>query len=397
MHIVLVSPLNWSFPTALSKIENHTISVFHSDEESLSSLMLDETPDLVFLGGFNLANDNYFDKVVAMSIANPTWLVVPFLQDSDFTYVLRAMRKGIREILASQTKEEIDYIISRAQAHATRREQMSERRKELVKTKKPVTRVGIVSAKGGDGGSAITANIATSISQNKNIRVVLLDLSMELGDLDLYLIPHKPIDNLIGILSAIDRLDNTLLKIMIHHCSDNLDFIAAPDTMEDVFKITASGIERLIDFLSVHYDFVIIDMGTGLNPIIMRIWTKINKFILVSTLSVGSARRAAQIISLRSKINSGDSKSNVLLNKVGFDSDIPQSDYEAAIGQKIWKAIPYDVDIDAAILAGSSLVKTKKHSKFTRAVTDIASEMTDISNNVSHGFMESLWTTFKNK
>jgi Flp pilus assembly CpaE family ATPase len=129
----------------------------------------------------------------------------------------------------------------------------------------------------------------------------------------------------------------------------------------------------------------------------MRVWTKMDKFILVSTLSVGSARRAAQIISLRSKINSGDTKSNVLLNKVGSDSDIPQSDYEAAIGQKIWKATPYDVDIDAAILAGSSLVETKKHSKFTRAVTGIVSEMTDISNNVSQGFMESLWTTFKKK
>ena len=396
MHIALVSPPNWNFPIGLSKIEDHTVFLSHLNAESLASLKLDGNPDLVFLGGFDSSNDGYFDTIVALSIANPTWLIVPFLQGGDFAHVLRAMRKGIREILTSLAKEEISYIVTRAQAHATRREQMSEKRQKLNKNKKSVTRVGIVSAKGGDGGSVITANIAASIAKNKDVRVVLLDLSMELGDLDLYIAPHKPADNLSGILAAIDRLDNTLLKIMVHHCSDNFDLIAAPDTMEEVFGINGSSIDKLIDFLSLHYDFVVIDMGTGLNPITMRIWQKITKFILVSTLSIASARRAAQIIALRSKINSGDGATSVLVNKVGSNSDIPKSDYEFAIGLKIWKGVPYEEDIDSVILTGASLIEAKKHSKFTRAIFDVTSEMTG-SEIVSRGFMENLWTTFRNK
>ena len=396
MHIVLVSPEGWNFPSELNKIENHVTSFHHLDQESLASLRLDSNPDLVFLGGFNSSDDVYFDKVVALAIANPTWLVVPFLQGTDFAHVLRAMRKGIREILASSNKEEIAYILARAQAHSTRREQMSEKRKQLSKGAKTVARVGFISAKGGDGASFVAANFAESIAKDKSLRVVLLDLSMELGDVDLYLTPSKPADNLFSMLAAIDRLDNTLLKIMVHHCPSGLDLIASPDTMEEVFGVTPAAVERLIDFLSLHYDFVVVDMGTGLNPITMRIWTKINKFIMVSTLSIGSARRAAQIISLRLKINSGDTVTNVLLNKVGSNSDIPQSDYETAIGQKIWASLPYEERTDAVILTGNAFIHEKKYSKMTRAIFDVVTKITG-GEIVNQGFMENLWTIFKNK
>lgn len=149
MHIVLVSPPNWNFPNELSKITSHEITSLHVAGESLDSLSLNGNPDMVFLGGFDSSEDGYFDKVVAMSIANPTWLVVPYLQGTEFTHVLRAMRKGIREILSSVSPDEIAYIIDRARVHATRREKMSERRKELVRPKKAVTRIGIISVKGG--------------------------------------------------------------------------------------------------------------------------------------------------------------------------------------------------------------------------------------------------------
>lgn len=396
MHIVLVSPPNWNFPNELSKITSHEITSLHVAGESLDSLSLNGNPDMVFLGGFDSSEDGYFDKVVAMSIANPTWLVVPYLQGTEFTHVLRAMRKGIREILSSVSPDEIAYIIDRARVHATRREKMSERRRELVRPKKAVTRIGIISVKGGDGGTAVTANIAASIAKDKDVRVVVLDLSMELGDLDLYLTTTRPIDNLSSILASIDRLDNTLLKIMVHHCSNQVDLISSPDTMEDVFSISADAVERLIDLLSLHYDVVLIDMGSGLNPIALNTWKKINKLVLVTRLSIPSARRAAQIIALRSRVNPTDSQSYVLINKAGISSDIQKSDFELAIGQNIWKTLPYDEEINNSMLTGASLVERSGNSKFARSISNVVFELTGRKID-DQSFMEALWTTFKNK
>lgn len=396
MHIVLISPDNWDFPDVLKKIDSHRVTSIHVNEASLNSLIIDDSPDLIFLGGFDSTSDDYFDKVTNMAIANPSWLVVPFLQGDDFVHVLRAMRKGIREILSSVNPDEIAYVISRAQSHGTKRAQMLEKRQLLHKTKKDVMRIGLVSSKGGDGGSAIAANIAAGIARDPGVRVILIDLSMELGDLDLYLSPQKPSDNLSSILASIDRLDNTLLKIMVHHCSDNFDLIASPDSIDDVFGINAINVERLIDFVSMHYDFVLIDMGTGLNPITLRVWNKINTFITVATLAVASARRATQIIALRSRLESGTNKSYTLINKVGAPFDIQVSDFEHAIGQDIWKTIPLDNDMNNTLLTGIPMIDSKKHSPFTHAILNVVSELTG-RNIANQSFLEQLWTLFKKK
>ena len=392
MHIVLISPYNWEFQDELKKLDPHRVSSIHVNKESLSSLIIDDSPDLVFLGGFDSTSDDYFDKVTNMAIANPSWLVVPFLPGEDFVHVLHAMRKGIREILSSINPD----VISRAQSHGTKRAQMLEKRQILHKIKKDVMRIGFVSSKGGDGGSAVVANIAAGIARDPSVRVILIDLSMELGDLDLYLSPQKPSDNLASILASIDRLDNTLLKIMVHHCSDNFDLIASPDSIDDVFGINAINVERLIDFVSMHYDFVLIDMGTGLNPITLRIWNKINTFITVATLAVASARRATQIVALRSRLESGTNKSYTLINKVGAPFDIQVSDFEHAIGQNIWKTIPFDNDISNTLLTGIPMIDSKRHSSFTRAILSVVSELTG-KNVANQGFLEQLWTLFKKK
>ena len=396
MHIVLVSPENWDFPDVLKTIDPHRVTSIHVNEYSLESLVVNNNPDLIFLGGFDSSNDEFFEKVISMSIANPSWLVVPFLQGDNFTHVLRAMRKGIREILSSTKPDEISYIVSRAQAHGTRRAQMLEKRQSLSKAKREVTRIGVVSSKGGDGGSAIVSNSAAGIARDPNVRVLLIDLSMELGDLDLYLASHRPSDNLSSIVAAIDRLDGTLLNIMVHHCSANFDMISSPEAIDDVFDINASSVERLIDFVSLHYDFVLIDMGTGLNPITLRIWKKIGIFITVVTLSIASARRATQILALRSRLESLETKSYVVANKVGSIFEIPISDFEHAIGQNIWKSVPLENEISNALLTGTPMIDSKSHSKFAHAIFSVVSELTG-NKVVGTDFLERVWTIFKKK
>jgi len=396
MHIVLVSPDNWDFPDALKQLDPHRITSTHINKESLDSLVINNNPDLIFLGGFDSTDDTFFEKVIALSIANPSWMVVPFLQGDDFTHVLRAMRKGIREILSSTKPDEISYIVSRAQAYGTRRAQMSEKRQSLSKAKREVVRIGVVSSKGGDGGSAIVSNIAAGIARDPNVRVILIDLSMELGDLDLHLSPHRPSDNLSSIVAAIDRLDSTLLKIMVHHCSDNFDMIASPESIDDVFGITAANVERLLDFVSLHYDFVLIDMGTGLNPITLRVWKKIGVFIAVATLSIASARRATQILALRSRLGSLENKSYVLINKVGTSFEIPTSDFQNAIGQNIWKSVPFENEMNNTMLTGTPMIDAKNNSKFAHAIFNIVSELTG-NKMVDKGFLGQVWTIFKQK
>ena len=100
MHIFLVSPDNWDFPDVLKTIDPHRVTSTHVSEGSLNSLVINDNPDLIFLGGFDLTNDSFFEKAIALSIANPSWMEVPFLQGDDFAHLLRAMRNGFREILS---------------------------------------------------------------------------------------------------------------------------------------------------------------------------------------------------------------------------------------------------------------------------------------------------------
>ncbi len=85
-----------------------------------------------------------------------------------------------------------------------------------------------MSAKGGDGATYLTANLAAALADNPECRVLTIDLSLPFGDLDMYMTGNTTSNNLATFSNQIDRIDGALLDSMAHHVSGNLHLIPSP-------------------------------------------------------------------------------------------------------------------------------------------------------------------------
>ena len=368
MNIVFYTSDDWYFSEPIDSNSN-SITRLNGDPESICENLLTVNADIYLFGGFR-ATDQLIDelKILTDKKSQAVFVLCVSKADANPEFLLKAMRAGVREVILNNTTEEITGVLARCKAFVQHGDNVSASSKAQC--------IGFMSAKGGDGGTCIIANVASELAKNKDLRVIAVDLSLQYGDLEIYLTNETATNELTEFSESIERMDTTLLNLMVHHVTDNLDLIPSPSTLEKILEIHVEKVEKLIDILCENYDFVLIDIGTGLDPISLRIWDQLDKLVLISTLSVPSARRASQILRLWDNMGLTAAKANIVINRYGGPADIAVDDYQSAVGKKIWH-ITYGeyLGIQESLLKGVPVVDIRPNSKFTKSIIEISSEL----------------------
>ena len=111
---------------------------------------------------------------------------------------------------------------------------------------KPVGRIiAVVGAKGGVGASTVAHNIGFSIAHDLKLDAVVTDLDLAFGTAGLDFNQDPPQ----GIAEAVfspDRIDTAFIDRLLAKCTDHLNLLAAPATLERVYDFGADAFE--IDF-----------------------------------------------------------------------------------------------------------------------------------------------------
>lgn len=365
MNIVMFTPKGWQFADEAT-VSVDIVTKINGKTEDFNKLITSRRPEIVLIGGFE-ASDDFLNNVKALADALPQSVIVIHTDNVDSEFLLHAMRDGVREVISQNTPEEVSAVIARAKSRL--------KSSAVDNSVHHGQKFGFISAKGGDGGTCLVANLAAALAKEEKNRVVVVDLSLRYGDVEIYLTNKSISNNLMNFSSSVDRLDATLLDLMVHHVSDNLHLIPSPSTLEDILRINIDDVEKLVDILALHYDYVLIDVGTGLDPISIRIWDKLDKLVLTSTMTIPSARRSSQILRLWESMGLSANKAFILLSRCGGPTDLNLDEYEKAVGKKVWHMVYREfMGIQQSLLQGVPVIDLKPNSKFTHSVLDIASE-----------------------
>ena len=251
MRIALFTPSNWQFAEP-DELSVDVVLKINGEASDLSKLLVSQHPDIILIGGFT-ADFDFLNQIKVLTDALPQSIVVVCAEGADSDLLIHAMRDGVREVITQNTTEEIAGVILRAKS----RLKGSPVNDGIHHGKK----IGFISAKGGDGGTCVAANIAAALAREEKNRILVVDASLRFGDVAIYLANKTIANNLANFSSSVDRLDTTLLDLMVHHVSDNLHLIPSPSTLEDILRIKIDDVEKLIDILALHYDYVLIDLA----------------------------------------------------------------------------------------------------------------------------------------
>ena len=364
MHIVLFSNQAWPLPAATFEAQ-HQVSGLQGSLDDLQTRVVASKPDMVLLGGFE-QNDSLLEKIETLCATLPRAAVLLVCPNPESSFLLRAMRAGVREVISSDSPDAITAAVARTQAkfHSTRQAGA-----------KVSHCIGVMPAKGGDGASCVAANLATELSKLPSLRVLLIDLSLPFGDVELFLTRDTTMHNLADFADEIERLDGALLEGMTHHITANFHLIQSPQTIDQLLHITPGYVDRLIRIAVQHYDYVLLDLQ--LDTVSLSVLELLDQLVLVTTMNVPSVRHASQVIRMWESLGYAAAKLSIVVNAFTSKSIVRIADFEKTVGLRVSRVLPRETDsVEASLLKGIAAVLLKPTSDFAKSINAWAAELT---------------------
>jgi pilus assembly protein CpaE len=170
----------------------------------------------------------------------------------------------------------------------------------------------------------------------------LVDLNFQQGACADYLDLEPRLD-LNEIEPRPERLDRQLLEVMLSYHASGLAVIAAPNRPAEMRSFDPDMVTRLLDLVSSHFDYVVIDM-----PRTWFSWTDSvllgsNRLFIVSEMTVPSLRHAKHLVAaIRERLGDGP-QAQVIVNRFEqrmFDAGLKRTDIEQALGADLLGTVP---------------------------------------------------------
>lgn len=361
MKIALYSPSYWRISDEHFEPSQHELSRFEGDVDQLVARTVDPAPNLLVLHGLP-QDERMVMEVARLCRLLPDTAIVPHLEEPDREFLIKLMRVGVSEVLLDETPESVREILIRV-AQKLKKVNRDEADKGRV--------IGLISAKGGDGSSLLSANLATVLSMTPNSQVLLMDLALPFGDLDLYITSAPPTNTLVNFSDEIERLDGALLHSMVHHVSSQLDLVVSPKVFDESFRVDPHHVRKLIEIALDEYDYIIIDFGSQVGPFVTLVLDVLDELVMVATATMPSVRHSSQLMRLWEGLEFDVTKVSLVLNRYSEHYNIKPEDLSRAVGCSIAAIIPGETPLaEEALLRSEPVVTYQPKSKLSRAIRE---------------------------
>lgn len=243
--------------------------------------------------------------------------------------------------------------------------------KATVSATKEAKIYAFLSAVGGAGVTTIAIESAmVLLGSGARVRpsVCLVDLNFQNGACADYLDLEPRLD-LKEIEPRPERLDRQLLEIMLTQHRSGLSLIAAPNRPAEMRTFDPVMVTRLLDLVSSHFDYVVIDMPRTWFSWTDNVLLGSNHLYIVSEVTVPSLRHAKGLVAaIRERLGDGPHP-QVIVNRFEqkmFAPGLKKSDIEQALGLDFAGTIPnfYQL-VREAIDRGVPLDEVKPGNKIT--------------------------------
>ncbi len=208
----------------------------------------------------------------------------------------------------------------------------------------PARVITFFNVKGGAGKSVISANVACMLSRFWKKRVVLMDLNLAFGDqaILLGLTCERNIHKLVSKKSL--KLSHIEEQLTLHQPS-GLKVLLPPPAPEMAETIRPELVERIIELLKPHYDFIIIDTHNQITDMELKILDLSNLIMLVMTMELTFIKNTKVLLDLFQRLRIPREKVKVILNRAFKSLGLEPAKVEKSLRYAISYFIPSEGDI----------------------------------------------------
>lgn len=175
--------------------------------------------------------------------------------------------------------------------------------------------IAVAGSTGGCGTTTIAINVAFEIAQQQPLRVILAELSLQVGKLPLYL-NVEPRYTTHDLLKEIHRLDLYFMQQALTPIVDRFHILAGPYHAVTPLHVPTSDVLLLIECLRQLADVIVLDVPCTYDPMYFETLKAADEVLLVSEQKVPSIRSLQMIHE-----SLMDTPHHMVLNR--YDPDLP--------------------------------------------------------------------------
>jgi len=333
---------------------------------------------------------------------------IPYVQivilsvQGDPSYMRRAMLAGARDFLTKPPSiDELTNAINRAGAMAI------EEKAKVATTYTGISSgsmssgssapqalgmvIVVYSPKGGTGTTTIATNLALNLAQRDENKVVLVDGSMQFGDVAVFL-NEQIQNNIVDLTTRADELEREVVEdVAFHHSGSNLHIIAAPPRPELADRVIGESFGKTLKYLRRMYSHVIVDTSSYLTDAVQNAIDNADLIILITTQTIPAIKNANHFLSLTDSSEIKRDRILFVMNKYDKRSSISPERVGDSLRQKIAISIPYEERlIDYSINRGIPIVLENRTHPVSRAIIMLSDKVQEKINELAEARLDSL-------
>jgi pilus assembly protein CpaE len=241
--------------------------------------------------------------------------------------------------------------------------------------------ISFISNKGGVGKSSVSTNVACELARRHPGRVLLLDVSLQLGvcssmlDLD-------PTTSITDAAQQLDRLDTTFLQQITLPHESGLRVLAAPPTVMAAAEVDDRVVSRVIALARRSYDYVVVDTFPVVDGVIMAILDLSNVVCIVTQVIVPVLNGTASLLETVRQLGVDEDRLWVILNRgqPSFAGELKASDVESHLKVNVRHEVPYEKKLPMSVNMGRpQVLHGSRWSGFRKGIQRIVDDIEETS------------------
>jgi pilus assembly protein CpaE len=343
--------------------------------DMLDNVVITDKPDVLVIDASVGADLNILQQIESALAKFPQIHTILISPDQSVEYLTLAMHIGVRKVLASPVD-----ALSFQEALRLAQSRMAAAALASAAFKGGLV-IAMVGAKGGSGVTFLATNLAYALAR-QNKRVAVLDLRLSFGDAAIYLGNTGAKTNLAELAQQYLRVDEAMLEASMAKVSERVHVLVAPATPELAAEVTPVAIEKIIEVARRHYDFVVMDVSSTLDPVALKAINLANLVYLVVQLDIPNVRAAKSMGQYLRGHGCAPEKIQIVVNSYQRGAHFGLEDVEKSTLARVARTIPSSpAAVADSVNQGIPLVEITPRDPVARALREWAENLAPLDGN----------------
>src|SRR3954449_4078821 len=238
--------------------------------------------------------------------------------------------------------------------------------------------IAVVGAKGGVGASTVAHNVAWAIARDLSLDSVIIDLDLAFGTAGLDY-NQDPAQGIANAVFSPDRLDSSYVERLLSKCSDRLNLLAAPASLERVYDLGAEAFDSIFDTLRMTTPCIVLDVPHQWSGWTKRVLVGADDILIVAEPDLANLRNPKTMLTLLQAARPNDRPPLYCLNQIRMPKrpEIDARGFTKTIESPPIAAIPFDSRLfGTAANNGQMIAEIAARHRTTQTFLQIAQRLT---------------------